>query len=237
MKHTDLPNKGAEQIDLMSHRMQRDDPILSQVMRYWDSLRDGDILPARSDLDPRVIQNALGQAFILDRARPGTVRFRVAGHHLNALMGMEVRGMPIRAFFELMERRKLMEHVEACFTAPALLELDLVAEDDVGKPLHGRMLILPMRDHEGAVTKALGCLATEGLVGTPPRRFKLLREQLTPVNYAPVTARTPAPAHTPRGLAESFSPYTAAPIVRPAVAAPADRLDATDVPYLKVVRH
>lgn len=237
MKHTNLPPHGAEHIDLMSHRMQRDDPILSQVMRYWDSLRDGDILPARSDLDPRVIQNALGQAFILDRARPGTVRFRVAGHHLNALMGMEVRGMPIRAFFELMERRKLMEHVEACFTAPALLELDLVTEEEGRPPMFGRMLILPMRDHEGGVTKALGCLATDGIVGTPPRRFKLQREQLTPVSYAPVaTSRAPVQPVT-RGMAESYSPYAPAPINRATTPAPTERLDATDVPYLKVVRH
>ncbi len=172
-----------ETIDFISKRMMRDHQTLAQVMDYWNSIREDERVPTRAHLDPRKIQNVLSNVFILDRTRPGIVRFRVAGHHLNELIGFEARGMPVRAFFDLTERRRLMEHVEICFTKPALLELDLISARDDQYPLTGRMIVLPMRDHEDKVTKALGALVTFGTSGNAPQRFLLRRQHLTPVTF------------------------------------------------------
>lgn len=60
--------------------------ILLDVMDYWESMRDGDALPRRADIDPRRIEGALPYAFILEEIAPGLARFRVAGWHLNDLM-------------------------------------------------------------------------------------------------------------------------------------------------------
>ena len=238
MDSLDIARPEAPKIDLLSYRMKRDDPALSDVMSYWERLRkDGD-LPSRADLDPRVISHILSRAFILDRVRPGTVRFRVAGQQLNDLMGMEVRGMPIRAFFDLMERRRLMEHVEACFTSPSRLEMDLcsepLADTRMGSKLVGKMLILPMRDHEGQITKALGCLATNGTIGEPPRRFQLRRAQLTPIEGVEVP--TPKVVES-TGMAETQTLFRANNAPQKITKPDPDRLETTAVPYLKIVRH
>lgn len=218
---------GAEQINLLTQRMKRRDPILAQLMTYWESLRVAGDIPRRGDIEPQALQDILSHAFVLDRLRPGTIRMRVAGQVLSDLMGMDVRGMPIRAFFDLSERRSLMERVEACFAKPALLELDLSVPLGGGREMDASMLILPLRDHESNVTKAIGCLALDGIVGFPPHRFKIRRQQLTPVSLMET--------ETVAGQAEvrlfSKDSITA---TRKENAAPASLRD-THVPFLKIV--
>jgi hypothetical protein len=241
-----IEGRGAAAWAFLAHRLTKSHRVFGEVLQYWDGLRDGATLPARADLDPRVIQSALSNSFILDRTRPGTIRMRVAGGHMNALMGMEVRGMPIRAFFDLLERRRLMELVETVFTGPALLELDLISENQSGAPLTGKMLILPMRDHAGQVTKALGCLVTTGAIGATPRRFRIRREVLTAIEPAKAAQKfTPALS----GFAERRAPFEPAPVAdatptfvhsRPSVKAiPKDLEDASEpgpVPWLRIIR-
>lgn len=241
-----IEGRGQAAWTFLAHRLTKSHRVFGEILQYWDSLRDGATLPARADLDPRVIQSALSNSFILDRTRPGTIRMRVAGGHMNALMGMEVRGMPIRAFFDLLERRRLMELVETVFTGPALLELDLISENQSGVPLTGKMLILPMRDHAGQVTKALGCLVTTGTIGATPRRFRIRREVLTPIEPTKATQKL-MPALS--GFAESRAPFDPAPakddvptFVRaqpPAKAIPKHLEDASEptaVPWLRIIR-
>ena len=57
-------------------------------------------MPLRSEIDPRGLKGALEYCFVLERIAPGLARLRVAGSHLGDLMGMEVRGMPITAFYD-----------------------------------------------------------------------------------------------------------------------------------------
>ena len=73
--------------------------IVDEVRTYWEALRAGRPVPLRSEVDPRGIEGALDCSFILERMAPRVARFRVAGGHLNDLMGMEVRGMPLTAMF------------------------------------------------------------------------------------------------------------------------------------------
>ena len=77
-----------------------DFPELESIKSYWDDLRGDHAVPTRSDIDPRQIGPYLDRAFILERLAPGLARFRLAGMHLNDLMGMEVRGMPLSCFFQ-----------------------------------------------------------------------------------------------------------------------------------------
>ena len=97
MHTNDVSNSNV--IPLMPRRSEILFPALREVEAYWSGLRDGRAMPARADVDPRGIQSALEYAFILERIAPGVARFRVAGMHLNDLMGMEVRGMPLTAMF------------------------------------------------------------------------------------------------------------------------------------------
>ncbi len=168
-------------VPLWHHKDAVMNPIVSDLIRYWDSLRDGADVPKRADVDPRQIKAALSYSFILDHMRPGTVRFRLAGQHLTELMGMDVRGMPLRSFFELPDRRRLMEHVEMVFEGPCSLDIDLVSDAQGRAPLEGRMTLMPLKDHDGRVSRALGIMITDGVVGLPPRRFRIRRPSLHPI--------------------------------------------------------
>ena len=94
-------------------------PVLQNVESYWESLRKGRPVPDRSEIDPRRIQTALSTSFILERLAPGVARFRLAGSHLNDLMGMEVRGMPLTSFFLPEARRRASASLEQVFDTPA----------------------------------------------------------------------------------------------------------------------
>ncbi|WP_371153339.1 PAS domain-containing protein [Jannaschia sp. 2305UL9-9] len=200
--------------------MMRKSPMLEEAWRYWSSLRSGRNLPRREALDPRAMSLTLGHSMILDRVRPGTVRIRLGGRVMNSLMGMEVRGLPIRAIFDVAQRARAIDLVEQVFEAPATLELDLISRTD-SAITHARMLILPLQDASGAVSKALTCIALEAFDPEPPHRFTILRDRLNPLSpttgawsqdrlLAQDAAQQPA-----MEMAEAGTPYTAAPRSRP----------------------
>src|SRR6056297_1889540 len=154
-------------------------PALAQVEGYWDALRQGRPVPFRSEVDPRGIDRALEYAFILERIAPGMARFRLAGMHLNDLMGMEVRGMPLTSFFEPESRRTVSDALEGVFEQPAVARLDLGGEAGFGRsPLEGRLLLLPLKSDFGEITRVLGCLGTHGPIGRTPRRFHVTAAQV-----------------------------------------------------------
>lgn len=186
---------------------------ISEVDAYWEALKRGRDMPSRSDIDPRGIENTLEYAFILERIAPGLARLRIAGMHLRDLMGMEVRGMPISSFIETDERESFSKMLEAVVADPAKARISLEAETGIGAPkLEGRMLLLPLRDDMGEVTRYFGCLSTLGQVGNTPRRFRITRTELTPIRGkgAPVMTGAQKLTSVP-GMAEAPSPFTPAP--------------------------
>jgi hypothetical protein len=188
--------------------------LLQEVRGYWEGLRAPGELPDRGRIDPRGLDQALENVFLVERIAPGLARFRIAGMHLTVLMGMEVRGMPLSALFDPPGRDRLQTLLEQVFVAPAVLELALEGERGIGKPsLEGRMILLPVRGDTGLCDRALGCLVTAGPVGRTPRRFAIARHVVESLAAeadrpkAPLTPREPAP----RGLAEDATPFAAAP--------------------------
>ena len=189
--------------------------VVSFVRDYWWSLRRGRAIPARADVDPAGLRAALDHAFILERVAPGAARFRLAGRHLIDLMGMEVRGMPLCSILHAGSRGRLSDILEAVFKAPQIAELDLLSPATYARPeLNARLLLLPLRSDLGDVTRALGCLAAEGEIGSCPRRFDIVADRAAPVIEG---ARVLTPSPSAVGFAEPPAPWQpAAP--RPAIA-------------------
>ncbi len=149
-------------------------PVVTKLEAYWQGLRGTRLLPARAEVDPRHIEDTLEYAFIAERIAPGMARFRLAGLHLNDLMGMEVRGMPVSAFFTPDARKPLSEAMEHVFDDPAIVRMELKAETGIGRPaIDARLLLLPLKSDFGDVSRALGCMVTMGSVGRTPRRFSI----------------------------------------------------------------
>ncbi|MCR8726339.1 PAS domain-containing protein [Frigidibacter sp. ROC022] len=196
--------KGSNIIGLEPRRMDNIFPAVNAVEAYWSALSaqspEGAV-PARSRIDPRGIESALAQAFILERIAPGLARFRLAGAHLADLMGMEVRGMPLTALFLPDDREFAGRMLERAFSGPARVSLVLTGERGIGRaPLDARMLLLPLRDEEGRVTRILGALEAKGTIGRQPRRFAIVAQNHVPIEKVPPDSTDPR--HSP-GLAEA----------------------------------
>lgn len=143
---------------------------------YWESLRDGNLVPGRMQFDPRVIERALSNTFVAERVARNVVRIRVAGTELNTLLGMDVRGMPITAFFDPAAREDISRGLQAMFDTPCKTILDLSSPARLGRrAIRARLILLPMRDIQGEINRVVGCLETIGGATTSPRRFNVDR--------------------------------------------------------------
>lgn len=178
-KHQNTSSQSAEIVSLWQHQAKRDVSAHSEMRGYWESLRSGRLVPLRSEIDPREISGALEYGFILERLQPGAVRFRLAGMHLCDLMGMEVRGMPLRSFISPPSRARFSAMLERVFTQPEIHEYTMTSEDTNGTHLRARLLILPLKSDGGTVDRAIGCFTTEGVVGLAPRRFRVHETRVT----------------------------------------------------------
>jgi hypothetical protein len=127
-------------------------------------------------------------------------------------MGMDVRGMPLRAFFEIPDRKRLMEKVSQVFSDPAVLDLELVSDAQGRAVLEGRMCLMPLTGPEGQINRALGVLVTDGLVGLPPRRFRIRHLSLARLAGGP--DNTGAIPSQPGQSAEPARPFQERPALR-----------------------
>ncbi len=135
-----------------------DDPTLRAAAGYWDGLRGGMLVPPRMALDPAEIRPLLQRAAILERTRPGSVRIRLGGARISEMMGMEVRGLPLRALFDLAERTRITAEIERALAEPSILLVEVASPAPRYQPqarLRTRLLVLPMSDREHAINRAL----------------------------------------------------------------------------------
>lgn len=175
-------------------------PALKQIEDLWQSLRAGTTLPKRTDIDPDCIDAALPWSFVLHCVAPGVARVRVAGQMVHNALRTDPRGMTINAFFGDEDRSTLAVHLEAMFTDPALVQLALRSPARLLRPeINGTMLLLPLLDGYGDVTRALGVLVTDrnlrsrqslGLDADKPLRYEPASLYHTPP--APQTQRPDA---------------------------------------------
>ena len=201
---------------------------LAQVESYWEAVRGNRLMPKRSEIDPRGIETALEFSFVLERIAPGMARLRIAGAHLGDIMGMEVRGMPLTSFFVPHARREVGDLLEDVFQRPAICELTLRGETGFGKPdLEARLVLLPMKSDLGDVSRILGCMVSQGDIGTRPRRFEITKTDLRKIESPATTAPqavAPVPQPDVLGMAEDAAPF-----------APKEEA-APPVPYLRLVK-
>lgn len=183
---------------------------LAQVEAYWTALyRDGQP-PARAQIDPRGIEAALEHAFVVERISLSEARIRVGGHHLSDLLGMEVRGMPVSSLIAPGARRDFGDTLRTLFDRPAICRLTLRSPGAIGQPdLTARLLLLPLRGDGTEISRALGCLISDGMIGRTPRRFTPETTKTVPLaTRSPVRTQMPEQA---TGMAEAPGDFAPAP--------------------------
>ncbi len=186
---------------------------IRQAEAYWTALLTGEGVPMRSQIDPRGLENILEYTFILERIAPGLARFRLAGSHLNNLAGMEVRGMPLTAFFEPSARDDVKSILDQVLTGPAVAELGLLSKGKLGRTsLQARMILLPLKSDLGDVSRILGVMVSDGTIGATPRRFIVSDRR---VNTISDLQQPPRPIQQQaEGFAEDQTAFKGAPHLR-----------------------
>jgi hypothetical protein len=172
-------------------------PMLRQLEQHWHSLRMDGTIPARGDVDPAAIGNALPWTFVLQRVAPGVARMRVAGQQLHDILRMDPRGMPISAFFGPDDRSTLAVHLEMAFSDSAIVALPLFAPSKfMRRQVAGQILFMPLVDNQGDVSRVLGALVTNKPLGWLQRHLSI--DATKPTRYDPINIiPTPAPALQP----------------------------------------
>lgn len=186
--------------------------ILQDLEKHWRELKAAsEHLPRREDVDTARVAGALPHAFIIERAAPGVARVRIAGRRITSLFGCEPKGLPLSVLFTPAARGGLQHWIERCFAGPALVDMMVEASQGaLRQPLRGRLLLLPMLDHEGCVTRALGGLLIERVAQRRSLRFDLpdavprVETILTP---APRRALAEANGWPKPGFREAERPY------------------------------
>ncbi|MSU90203.1 PAS domain-containing protein [Rhodobacteraceae bacterium 2CG4] len=205
---------------------------LTKLRAYWEDLRADRIAPYRSELDPRRFEDVLEHMFILEQLGPDQIRVRLGGLALCEMMGMEVRGMPPEALIDSPHREAFRSHITAVLSAPAVLELDLLAADAQGRPMRGQMLLLPLRSDFGEVTRILGCAVTERIPVRTPVNFGIEAHRITVVHG--FAGDGEAPGALP-GFAEPAAGFSGAPSLREVIDNPAPMVSRPRRGHLKVV--
>jgi hypothetical protein len=174
--------------------------MLSTLRAYWDSLRDGPVVPSRDRIDPRGLADALEHVFLIERIAPGLARFRVSGMEVNALLGTELRGTPFALLFDATARDTLLTQLEAVFSGPAILVLQLTGPRGLGRtPMSGRMVLLPLMGRAGLCNLAIGAVQTDAVGPMRAQRFGIERALREPIaTLRPVVDPSPAPKAQPK---------------------------------------
>lgn len=155
-----------------------DHPDLTALEAYWRSIGTKGAIPSRTDLNPAQIESVLPHAFVLQRVAPGIARFRVAGQRIHDLLRIDPRGMPFSTLFQTDQHDELRHLVESAFRDPAIVGLPLRSEGSLLRPaLDGAVLLLPMHDAAGELTRLLGALVTGDHIATKPRRFAIRQDR------------------------------------------------------------
>ena len=157
---------------------------LNELEQYWSSLPRMRGVPLRKDVDPVAMGALLEDSFILERVAPGVARIRVAGRNIAKLVGIEPRGLPLTAVLLPDSRAAMVYYIEAAFNGPSIVELPLEAPRTVGQPqLQGKIMLLPLRDDHGRVSRVLGVLVMSGRRGIGGRRFKICDRRAVRVEH------------------------------------------------------
>lgn len=168
-------------------------PAVAVTLRHWDILRAGRAMPMRDEVEPRNLARALEYLFVAEEVAPGVARLRLAGQHLNRLLGMETRGMPLCALFAVAARDEISQAVRQVTQSGLRVLLPLKSEAGLGRPeLEGMLALLPLGVN-GRSPRVLGVLETRGPIGRSPRRITLAG----PVSHLCPTAQAGRPGARP----------------------------------------
>ena len=132
------------------------------VFEYFNELRGDRAAPLRSEIDPSALKTVLPDLFILEKARDGIVRFRLAGTRVCIILGREMRDRAFTESWEATVRHRMRLAADAVIANRSALEIAVTAVDDDGGALALEMLMLPLCSRADRCDRIFGSLVTLG---------------------------------------------------------------------------
>jgi len=149
---------------------------VDRIATFWDTARDGRVLPDRDALDLATLGAAQDHLFLVERIACGIGRIRLAGAYLSEVMGLAAEGVPFSALFRPADRRQSATLLEAVLDGPERIRAELTAGGHVlTPPMTGRLFLAPVADRRRGVLRLLGALQADAAPKDPPRRFRIDR--------------------------------------------------------------
>jgi hypothetical protein len=174
-----------------AHALLAGESAIDLVARHWASLPRMGHAPERAALDATTLAPALPFVFIAELVTPRVARLRLTGHKVEEMMDMDVRGMPLTALFTAAARPMILQALEQVSQGARAI-LPVAGEGGFGQPgLTGQLALFPLADGAGQLTRVMGVIELDGVVGRTPRRLCVTKATLT-------TLPPLAPVDTPR---------------------------------------
>lgn len=128
-----------------------------KLFLYWDRLRNGRVAPRRSDIEPADIKSLLAETFILESGAAGEPVFRLAGTHVCAIYGRELKGIAFEALWPRKEGQLFLRLLKGTFSGNQVLIVcfDGISRNERVVPLE--MIVLPLDGGTGS-PRALGAV-------------------------------------------------------------------------------
>ena len=140
-----------------------DDPIFELLISYWHEQKLGATVPARRRIDPMAIDMALPWTLIIHRNSSHSARVRVAGQKLHEGFGRDPRGMNLDALFDQQSKPELDNYLDSLFRRPAMVQIPIRTTARILRPSQpATMLLLPLADAQGKITRAIGAVCGLG---------------------------------------------------------------------------
>ncbi len=155
--------------------LRKEFPILHELAVYWTNLNRGD-LPRRSDIDPRQLERVLPYLFILDRTGTNDATIRLGSTQLETLTGAPAKGLQFSDLIDPSSRDLIADGFEKLWIKNTPQSFDITSSfTDERDTISGKVIVFPLRDVFGRVTKAVGALQVMGRIKYPPYTFDIRR--------------------------------------------------------------
>lgn len=132
--------------------------VVSQLLTYWQSLRDLGQTPTRSDLDPRGFLEALPYSFVAARGSATDAHLRIVGSRVSDACGVDMRGHLISDMFAPSERGRFGMKLVQLFEVGEPVRMTLHSNGPRTNDMSLEMLLLPLKREKRGMQCLLGCV-------------------------------------------------------------------------------
>ncbi len=129
------------------------------LFAYWDALRGERAAPDRGEIQPGAMRHILADTFILAREDDRIATFRLAGARICALMGRNLRDVPLRDLWAKAEDEDAERLADIVLEDTAGVVAGLQAWNHNGSELPMELVMLPLRHRGRTHDRLIGALS------------------------------------------------------------------------------